>query len=29
MTKPKTITYRITNLSMYLKEPECGILINS
>ena len=33
LTKPKTIqnniTYHITNLSMYSKEPDCGILINS
>ena len=33
LTKPKTIqnniTYHITNLAMYSKEPECGILINS
>jgi len=33
MTKPNTIqnniTYRITNLSMYSKEPDSGILINS
>ena len=33
ITKPNTIqnniTYRITNLSMYSKEPDCGILINS
>lgn len=33
MTKSKmiqnNITYHITNLSMYSKEPDCGILINS
>ena len=29
LTKPKMITYRITSLSMYSKEPDCGILINS
>lgn len=28
-TKPKIITYRITNLSMDSKEHECGVLINS
>jgi hypothetical protein len=33
LTKPtiiqNNITYRITNISMYSKEPDCGILINS